>query len=428
MTLTLRVLQAPRGVSQVDPRPVGSSACPYSIGRGPDNDWVLDDPDRHISKVHCRIEAEGDGLYLVDLSSNGVFFASEARPVGHGKRRPLDAGDSFRIGDYRIGIERGAGARLPVVSDGPDPVLTEAGPGISGILAGANDAGEPRAARSLAGTASDWLGTLPNGAVDEQIVQPLGWHAPPSTSLTELPEDLAQPLSEFASLSEHVPAVNAALQVGGARAVLPMDWNLGADGGAPAPPAAHTTGAGEGGAGWHTAQRALMEGATLSGLVADAAMAGEGREVLVRTGQILRRLVDALAAIEAVQRTTERELGLSDGAVPGEDLPTLLAGAVWAGDDAATDVLIRRVAGMARTARALGVAMAEAAGEVGAQIEPEAVEERAREDARLAVGPLLRAASWERYGLVHANLSGGAAAPAADVVLAPLRRFFAQRA
>ena len=428
MTLTLRVLQAPQGVSQIEPRQLDSSLCPFAIGRGPDNDWVLEDPDKHISKVHCRIVAEGDGLYLLDTSSNGVFFATESRPVGRGKRRPLDSGDSFRIGDYRIAIARDPGVRLPEVIDGPHPAIVPGEGGLSNLLAGLTGGVETRAAHSVAGDASEWLGALPNGSVDNQIVQPLGWHAPPATSLTDVPEDMEQPLSEFVSMSEHIPAVNAALQIAGAKTVLPMDWNLGAESGASASLGASLLQNGSGAAGWHAAQEALIEGAGLGGLLPDGVSLADGRDAMVRTGQILRRLVDALAAIEAVQRTTERELGLSDETPHGEDLPTLLSAAIWTADAAATDELIQRVATSAKNLRALGLAVAETASDVGAQIQPEVVEETARGEARLAVGPLLRAASWERYCLVHANLSGIAEAPAADAVLAPLRRFFAQRA
>ena len=44
-----------------------------SIGRAPGNDWVLDDPDRQLSKTHCVIVASGDHYILTDLSTNGVF-------------------------------------------------------------------------------------------------------------------------------------------------------------------------------------------------------------------------------------------------------------------------------------------------------------------------------------------------------------------
>lgn len=75
-----------------------------TIGRGPENDWVLPDPERIISKQHCLIEAN-DGVYsLTDTSSNGVFVNSSDKPVGRGNMVVLKDGDNFRISHFRIEI------------------------------------------------------------------------------------------------------------------------------------------------------------------------------------------------------------------------------------------------------------------------------------------------------------------------------------
>lgn len=419
MTFTLRVLQTPAGVPGIDPRRLEPSACPFAIGRAPDNDWILADPDRHISKVHCRIENGPDGLYLVDLSSNGVFFAAETRPVGRDQRRLLGPGDVFRIGDYRIALDRIADATLPDPRGGADRLAPGTAEGVTGILAGTSEASEGRAARSLGGSASDWLSTLPGGAVDAQVVQPFGWQAPPATSLTDEPEAMLQPLSDFASRSEHLSPVSEALQLGGVRAILPADWDLGDD----APPASGAAA----GPDWGDAQAALVEGAGLGGLMPEGVAPARDRAAMVRSGQILRRLIDVLAALEAVHRTAERDLGLSDRETSGADLPSLFAAALATGDAGATDELTGRLARLAQASRALGLSVGEAAADLGAQIQPEFLEDAARERTRLAVGPLLRAASWDRYVALHANLCGAPDAPAADVVLTPLRRAYARR-
>ncbi len=447
MTLTLRVLQAPEGVPEIDARRLEPGAGPVSIGRGPDSDWVLPDPERHVSKLHCRIEAGADGFYLVDLSSNGVYFAEDVRPVGRGNRRALDAGDSFRIGDYRIGVGRepGSGEAGPTGSDAAQDGSASGLPlhegGISAILAGTSEASEPRAARGLGGPASDWLAAVPAGAADAQVVQPYGWQAPPATALTDLP-GAEEAFSDFASRSEHLPPINEALQLAPARTLLPTDWHLGdAAGtgpavGAPVPAAPD----------WSEACAALIEGTGLGGLAAGPAPGD--RAALVRAGQLLRRLLDVLATVEAVQRKTERDLGLtppdrprSGGAAAGDpavrdlatqdlatqDLAGLVAELLTAGAEDAGDRLVARLAGVARDARALGLAVAETADAVGAQILPDAIEDAAREGTRLAVGPLLKAAAWERYAALHAALAGGEGAAAADAVLAPLRGSYARK-
>lgn len=75
-----------------------------TIGRGPDNDWVLPDPNRFLSKKHCEIAFTGEGYVLTDTSTNGVFLNGAAAPLGNGARHLLRDGDVIQLGDYRIGV------------------------------------------------------------------------------------------------------------------------------------------------------------------------------------------------------------------------------------------------------------------------------------------------------------------------------------
>ena len=74
------------------------------IGRGRDNDWILPDPDRHISKNHCRVDVGDDGYMLIDSSTNGVFLNQNGGPVGRGNGAPLSDGDTFRLGTYEFEV------------------------------------------------------------------------------------------------------------------------------------------------------------------------------------------------------------------------------------------------------------------------------------------------------------------------------------
>ena len=51
-----------------------------SRGRAPDNDLVLPDPDKLISKRHCAIERQGGGVVLIDLSANGISLEQKLTP------------------------------------------------------------------------------------------------------------------------------------------------------------------------------------------------------------------------------------------------------------------------------------------------------------------------------------------------------------
>jgi type VI secretion system protein len=75
-----------------------------SIGRSPDNDWVLPDPMRYVSAHHARVHFRDGHFYLEDLSTNGVFVNEQPEALaklGSGGYR-LQNGDVLRIGDYQI--------------------------------------------------------------------------------------------------------------------------------------------------------------------------------------------------------------------------------------------------------------------------------------------------------------------------------------
>ncbi|HUL07776.1 MAG TPA: type VI secretion system-associated FHA domain protein TagH [Candidatus Acidoferrum sp.] len=78
--------------------------CNAVIGRGSDSDWQLPDPERHLSKQHCRIEFRGDRYYLVDTSKNGVFVNDSIEPLRQGNMAELQDGDRLTLGDYELEV------------------------------------------------------------------------------------------------------------------------------------------------------------------------------------------------------------------------------------------------------------------------------------------------------------------------------------
>ncbi|MQX35940.1 type VI secretion system-associated FHA domain protein TagH [Roseospira navarrensis] len=73
-----------------------------TVGRGPDNDWILADPERHLSKQHCEIAYTGDAFVVTDTSTNGVFVNSADQPIGRGSTVVLNQGDVLRLGAYEL--------------------------------------------------------------------------------------------------------------------------------------------------------------------------------------------------------------------------------------------------------------------------------------------------------------------------------------
>lgn len=82
-----------------------------SIGRGPGNDWVLPDPDRHLSKTHCILSIENGRTILTDVSTNGVHINGARQGTARDSRTVLTDGDDFRLGDYTITVAEAGDAR-----------------------------------------------------------------------------------------------------------------------------------------------------------------------------------------------------------------------------------------------------------------------------------------------------------------------------
>jgi type VI secretion system FHA domain protein len=71
-----------------------------TIGRLPDNDWVLPDP--YVSSHHARIRCQGDTFYIEDTSTNGVFINSPDNRLTRGRPHAIQPGDCIFIEPYEI--------------------------------------------------------------------------------------------------------------------------------------------------------------------------------------------------------------------------------------------------------------------------------------------------------------------------------------
>ncbi len=90
------------GPGASDERALALDSVSVTIGRGLDNDLVLED-DRFASLVHARLLPRPDGVWIEDAgSTNGTYVNGEriARP------RRLEPGDVIRLGETDLRFER----------------------------------------------------------------------------------------------------------------------------------------------------------------------------------------------------------------------------------------------------------------------------------------------------------------------------------
>lgn len=214
MPLTLQVRDVNRLLPAEDSSRVLEQGT-LTIGRGPENDWVLPDPERVISKQHCELQAENGDFLLTDTSSNGVFLNATATPVGRGKSVTLNDGDQIRISHFEF----------TVTLTGDQAAL----PGQSGGAADAYAASDPPVFPDDHASGDDPLAGILG---DEDHSDPFGAPAP-QTAPTALPDDdflldpppEAQERAGSAMPLDHVSAGQGLLQVPGPLPEIPSDWD-----------------------------------------------------------------------------------------------------------------------------------------------------------------------------------------------------------
>ncbi len=90
-----------------------------TIGRADNNQLVLPDPERSISRVHAQVVFRNGSYAIIDRGSNPVLI--NGRPLGNGVEGPIKHGDQLQIGGYLISVESAnraaTGAGSGAVSD-----------------------------------------------------------------------------------------------------------------------------------------------------------------------------------------------------------------------------------------------------------------------------------------------------------------------
>lgn len=201
MYLTLEVV-SPQAASLGAQRRHIVGAKGLTIGRAPDNDWVIPDP--YVSKQHARIVWTQGRFFVEGLGRNPIALGSADNAIPTSQPRPLDNGDRLFIDQYEILVTTVAGDP-PGEAGHPDPIVPETVEVRS--VAGSSDAVSATPAPLQAATGPA-LGPIPDvwtGALGEASAEPaeldplqaLGERAPPPThSAPPVNWQQASPLEE----------------------------------------------------------------------------------------------------------------------------------------------------------------------------------------------------------------------------------------
>jgi type VI secretion system FHA domain protein len=140
MSLLITIIKSPDSVAPA----VSSKTFDMqggSIGRGKNNSWVLDDPERFLSACHCQFSCENGQFYITDLSTNGTFFSDSPNPMGNGTKLPVKDGDTFALGEYEFSvsltnaeaIDDPFASSMPSSSSVPDDIFSSPSAGSNGF-------------------------------------------------------------------------------------------------------------------------------------------------------------------------------------------------------------------------------------------------------------------------------------------------------
>lgn len=190
-----------------------------TIGRADNNQLVLPDPERTISRVHARVVFRAGAYAVVDNGSNPISVNGSV--VGAGREQALNVGDELQIGGYLLAAEA-AGAPK---SD--DPFADLFGDAPMGLAA-------PAPPKPLAPKTSLTPPVAPRTAM-------AGTTAWPPPMAPTAPTSSTAPAAPFAPAWPSSPPPPARAPVASGPAVIPDDWDPFAPDPVAAPPAPGAT-------------------------------------------------------------------------------------------------------------------------------------------------------------------------------------------
>lgn len=100
-------------------------ALPVTLGRDATCSVALEDPNKHISRVHVELEEENGAYWLCVVSKVNPVMVKGKRH-GPGTRLPLKSGDSFEMGEFEVQVMFPEKAKPAPPPSGPKKSLIQA--------------------------------------------------------------------------------------------------------------------------------------------------------------------------------------------------------------------------------------------------------------------------------------------------------------
>ncbi|WP_374408448.1 type VI secretion system-associated FHA domain protein [Pelagerythrobacter sp.] len=96
----LQLFDADDAIQPIDARLLQTGVL--TIGRDPQADWPIADPDRALSRTHCELRVDRDGLTLRVIGANGVFDDIAGSRFPDDVESPVSLPGALRLGRFRI--------------------------------------------------------------------------------------------------------------------------------------------------------------------------------------------------------------------------------------------------------------------------------------------------------------------------------------
>lgn len=165
-----------------------------TIGRAAQSDWVLQDPERILSKLHGIVEYKEGVYFLTDRSQNGIFHNDDAERMPKNQAIRINDGDRFTLGEYEIAatFQDEADNFSETGSEGPSTDLLPPGSDLFGLPTPPVDAPTPvRVERASPIDPVPFNDLLSGEHVGGRFQYSAG--AVPGTAATARPPDLSAP-------------------------------------------------------------------------------------------------------------------------------------------------------------------------------------------------------------------------------------------